>query len=124
MAKRVNTRFLILLTAGFAVALVAALAVHFVFFRKDPAAQARQGDALLAEGKPREALDKYKFAIAHKPTDKDLLVKIGDAYNAMVVDDTQNLFNARAAWSQAIANDPRFEPALDRLLSSYWEQME
>src|SRR4051812_15130733 len=124
MAKRVNTRFLIILTVAVGVALVAALAANFVFFRKDPAAQARAGDALMQEGKPREALDRYKFAMAHKPTDKDLLVKVGDAHNAMVVDDTQNLGQARAAWSQAVANDPRFEPALDRLLDSYWQQLE
>lgn len=124
MAKRVNTRFLIILTAGFAVALVAALAVHFVFFRKDPASQVRAGDALMQEGKPREALERYKFGLAHDSNDKALLVKVGDAYNRMVADDTQNLFNARAAWSQAVANDPRYEPALERLLDSYWQQME
>jgi tetratricopeptide (TPR) repeat protein len=124
MAKRVNTRFLIILTAGFAVLLVAALGVHFVFFRKDPAAQARAGDQLMKEGKPRDAVDRYKFALAHNPTNKDLLVKIGDAYNQMVVDDTQNLLQARAAWSQAVANDPRYAPALERLLDSYWQQME
>lgn len=124
MAKRVNTRFLIVLTAGFAVALLAALAVHFVFFRKDPAAQVRAGDALMREGKPREALERYKFGLAHNSNDKELLVKVGDAYNRMVADDTQNLFNARAAWSQAVANDPRYEPALERLLDSYWQQME
>lgn len=124
MAKRVNTRFLIILTAVVAVAIVGALAAHFLFFKKDPAAQARQGDTLLKEGKPREALDKFKYAIAHRPNDKELLVKIGDAYNMMVVDDTQSLGHARAVWRQVVAADPRYEPALERLLDSYWQQME
>src|SRR5206468_1963316 len=124
MAKRVNTRFLIILTAAAAVLILGGVAVHFLFFVKDPATQARQGDALLKEGKPKEPLDKYRFAIAHCPGDKELMVKIGDAYNAMVVDDTQSLFQARANWSQVIASDPRYEPALERLLDSYWQQME
>ena len=124
MAKRVNTRFLIILTAGFAASLALLLVGHFVFFRKDPAAQARAGDQLMAEGKPRDAVERYKFAIAHNPTNKELLVKIGDAYNRMVVDDSQNLLNARGAWSQAVAADPRYAPALERLLDSYWQQME
>src|SRR5438874_8397855 len=124
MAKRVNTRFLIILTGVVALAVLALLATHLVYFRKDPAAQVRAGDALLRQGKTREALERYKFALAQRPTDKDLLVKIGDAYNAMVVDDTQNLILARGAWSQAVANDPRYEPALDRLLDSFWQQLE
>src|SRR5256885_14355162 len=98
MAKRVNTRFLIILTVAVGVALAAAASAHYVFFRKDPAAQARAGDALMQEGKPKEALERYKFAIAHKPADKELLVKVGDAYNALVVDDAQSLGLARAAW--------------------------
>ena len=124
MAKRVNTRFLIILTAGFAAVLVAALAVHFAFFRRDPAAQARAGDQLMKEGKPRDAIDRYRYAIAHNPTNRELLVKIGDAYNQMVVDDTQNLLQARGAWAQAVAADPRYAPALERLLDSFWQQME
>ena len=125
MAKRVNTRFLIILTAVFAVLFAAVVVVQFVgVFRKDPAAQARAGDQLLAEGKAREALDKYRYAVARNPNDKGLLIKIGDAYNQMVMDDPTSLGNARVVWNQVVALDPNYEPALDRLLESYWQQME
>jgi tetratricopeptide (TPR) repeat protein len=125
MAKRVNKRFLIVMTSVVAAAVVAAMAIHFIgVFRKDPAAQERAGDKLLQEGKPKAALDKYKYAIARDPNNKGLLVKIGDTYNHMVADEPQTLHHARAVWSQAVAADPRYEPALQRLLDSYWEQME
>src|SRR5687767_15604853 len=124
MAKRVNTRFLIVITVGFACLLGVAFGAHYAFFRKDPKQQARAADALMQEGKAKDALERYKYAVAHDPGDKELLVKIGDAYNALVVDDTENLFNARGHWNQAVALDPRYEPALERLLDSYWQQME
>ena len=125
MAKRVNTKFLVILTAVVGVALVTVLTVHFVgVFRKDPKAQMVAGDTLLKEGKAKAALEKYKYAIARNPNDKELLVKIGDAYNHMVVDDTQSLHHARSVWSQVTAADPTYEPALERLLDSYWQQME
>src|SRR5215210_4661379 len=108
MAKRVNTRFLVILTSVVGVMIAAVLVAHFVgVFQKDPAAQVRAGDKLLAEGKTHEALDKYKYALAHKPNDKEILVRLGDAYNQMVVEDTQNLGNARAIWHQVTAADPR-----------------
>jgi tetratricopeptide (TPR) repeat protein len=124
MAKRVNTRFLIVLTTAFACLIAAALAVHFMFFRRDAASQVRQGDALMKEGKAKEALDKYRFALSRDPMDKEVLVRYGDAFNDLVADDLQNLQNARSAWRQAVAADPRYEPALERLLASYWQQME
>ena len=125
MAKRVNKRFLIGLTAAVGLVIGAAVTAHIVgVFQKDPAAQKRDGDRLLTEGKPKEALEKYKYAIARNPNDKDLLVKIGDAYNQMTVEDTQGLLHARGVWSQVVAADPSYQPALERLLESYWQQME
>jgi tetratricopeptide (TPR) repeat protein len=124
MAKRVNTRFLIIVTTVAACLIAAAFGAHFAFFRKDPKEQARAADVLMQEGKPKDALERYKYAVAHDPGDKELLVKLGDAYNALVVDDTYNLLHARAHWNQAVAQDPRYEPALERLLDSYWQQME
>jgi len=45
MAKRVNTKFLVILTAVVGVALATVLTVHFVgVFRKDPKAQIKAGD--------------------------------------------------------------------------------
>lgn len=125
MAKRVNTRFLIILTAVIGVMIAAVVTIQVVgVFRKDPAAQEADGDKLLNEGKPKEALEKYKYAVAGNPTKKDLLVKVGDAYNQMTAEDPQGLHHARAVWNQIVANDPRYELALERLLESYWQQME
>ena len=125
MAKRVNTKFLIILTAVVAVMIAAVVTIQAVgVFRKDPAAQERLGDERLAEGKPKEALEKYKYAIAANPSNKLLLVKIGDAYNQMTAEDPQTIHHARAVWNQIVATDPTYEPALDRLLESYWQQME
>src|SRR4026207_1121070 len=89
MAKRVNTKFLIILTSIFGLILAAGLTVHFVgVFRKDPKAQERAGDDLLIAGNPKAALDKYKYAIARDPNNKQLLVKVGDASNQTAADAT------------------------------------
>jgi tetratricopeptide (TPR) repeat protein len=124
MAKRVNTRFLVVLTAVFALLIAAAVLAKVTVFRKDPKANEAAGDNAVKEGQYKKAIEYYRYAIAASKNSNDLLVKAGDTFNLMVADDPQNLFNARAMWNQALANDPKFEPALQRLLDSYWEQME
>jgi tetratricopeptide (TPR) repeat protein len=125
MAKRVNKSFLIGVIAVVGVVFAVLFGLYFFrVFRKDPAAVARAGDKLVEEGKPKEAVEKYKYALANRPNDKEILLKLGDAYNAMVVDDTQNLGNARAVWHHITAADPHYKPALEKLLDSYWQQME
>ncbi|HZN69393.1 MAG TPA: tetratricopeptide repeat protein [Tepidisphaeraceae bacterium] len=125
MAKRVNTGFLIGLTTVFGILILAAVAVTvWSKSRKDPRAYERRGDELLAEGRTKEAVDAYKYALHKSPANKELLVKIGDGFNMMVAEDVQNLFAARGAWQQALATDPNFETALRRLVDSHWEQAE
>lgn len=124
MAKRVNTRFLIILTAVFACLIAAAVVAKVTIFRKDPRAHEIAGDKEFKEANYKKAVEYYRFAIAASKNANGLLVKTGDALNNMVADDPQNLYAARAAWSQALANDPNYEPALQRLLDSYWEQID
>src|SRR6186997_470267 len=116
MAKRVNTRFLIILTAVFACLIAAAVVAKVTVFRKDPKANEAAGDKEVQDGQYKKAIEYYRFAIAASKNANALLVKTGDTFNLMVADDPANLANARNAWSQALANDPKYEPALQRLL--------
>src|SRR2546421_12483955 len=106
MAKRVNTRFLIVLTAVFACLIAAAVLAKVTVFRKDPKAHEVAGDNAVKEGQYKKAIEYYRYAIAASKNANDVLVKAGDTFNLMVSDDPQNLFNARAMWNQALANDP------------------
>ena len=124
MAKRVNTRFLIVLTAVFACLIAAAVVAKYTVLRKDPRANEAAGDQHFKNGEYKQAIERYRFAIAGNKKPAPLLVKLGDVLNVMVADDPENLNNARAAWSQAMASDPNHEPALQRLLDSYWEESE
>ena len=124
MAKRVNTRFLIILTAVFACLIAAAVVAKVTVFRKDPRAFEAAGDKEFEDGNYKKAAEYYRAAVAASKNGSEPLVKSGDALNMLVADDPQNLYAARAAWSQALANDPKFEKALQRLLDSYWEHME
>jgi len=124
MAKRVNTRFLIVLTAVFACLIAAGVVAKVTVFRKDPKAFEAAGDKEFKEGNYKKAIEYYHAAVAASKNAPTALVKSGDALNMMVADDPQNLYAARGEWSHALAGDPKFEPALQRLLDSYWEHME
>jgi tetratricopeptide (TPR) repeat protein len=122
MAKRVNTRFLIILTSALACLLSAAVIAKFTLIRPNSGASEAAGDQFVKEGDYKQALDRYRFALGGVKNPAPLLIKVGDAFHHMVAEDPENLINARNTWSQALAHDPKFEPALQRLLDSYWEE--
>src|SRR6476469_7126392 len=111
MAKRVNTRFLIVLTSVFACLLSAAVIAKFTLIRPNAGASEAAGDRLFQEGDYKQAIERYRFAIGGVKNPAPLLVKIGDALNRMVADDPENLANARGTWTSALAHDPKSEAA-------------
>ena len=64
MAKRVNTRFLIVLTAVFACLIAAGVVAKVTVFRKDPKAFEAAGDKEFKEGNYKKAIEYYHAAVA------------------------------------------------------------
>src|SRR5687768_14837785 len=123
MAKRVNTRFLLLLTVMVVLGGMGLMAARFVLprlWRHDPQQLAREAAELEKAGRPDEAIVRHQAAVRAATRDPALRVSLGDLYNRHVNRDPQNLAKARDAWAGALSLDPANRDALHRLLDAAW----
>lgn len=123
MAKRVNTRFLLLLTVMVVIGGMALMAARFVLprlWKQDPQALVAQSKELEAAGKIDEAIAKYQGAVRAGMQDPALRIGLGDLYDRHVAHDMQNLGKARDAWASALQVDAGNREAMRRLLDSAW----
>ena len=126
MAKRVNKRFLVILTTVVLVAGVAGMGVMYALQtlnKKNPQELVTESERLEKLGNVEDAIVQYQGAAASKPQDPGLRVGLGDLYNRHVSLDPQNLGKARQAWESALGVDPTYKPALERMLDSNWAYM-
>ncbi len=119
MARRVNTKFLIILTLIIGGGAVAALVVQKFVLKKDPVALERQADEALANNELQDAARYLQQAIGAKPGDPALRVKLGDLYIQQTGEDADALRRAMGAWKSALEVDTRYLPALLRLVDVY-----
>jgi tetratricopeptide (TPR) repeat protein len=123
MAKRLNKRFLIILTSIVGLMLVGSVVVGFLL-RKNAGSYVKDGDAAMARGDYKAARDAYGLANGREAANVQYLTKLGDACDALAAKDPENLMEARRAWNAAVTVDPKYVPALRRLANSYWDQVE
>jgi Flp pilus assembly protein TadD len=115
MKKRVNFKFLIILTAvviGFAALLVASK----LLLRRSPINFAAAGDKAAAAGKWNEAVGDYGRALSLGRGDADLFDRFGEALLHRVAEDPKSLIQARAAFENALVVDPQNLTARRQLL--------
>lgn len=119
MARRVNRKFLIILT----IIVVGGLGVLVVGARylshRNPARYEQAGDRLMKEGNYDLARTNYGQAYALDPKNPMILVKYGDAMEQMALSDPVYMGQDIGAWRHALEVDPGYVPALKRLLSAY-----
>ncbi len=129
MAKKLNTKLATLLVGGGLAVGAAALVgpqVARVLHRSagDPQRLVSQGDDAMQKGDWEAAEGFYKIAASIDPNNTDTLVKYGDALERLTLKEPTYLQLARSQWDKAVSIDPRCTPALERLLKSYWDQLE
>ncbi|MDB5174761.1 MAG: hypothetical protein JWN51_3534 [Phycisphaerales bacterium] len=130
MAKRVNTRFLVILTAtigGIAALVFIGPAVRNRLTHRNfnVAAQLQLTDDLVAKKQYGDAREAINLAFNFDHSNKEVCVKRGDVYNLLTEQDGPDaLDTARKCWGLALQIDPAYRPALQRLLDSYVDQME
>jgi predicted Zn-dependent protease len=125
MAKRVNTKFLIGLTAvvgGLAVAGFA-LAIYYARHHHTVAYYTKLADAAEARGDWEAAADATGNAIARQRSNTALYVQLGGYLERLVSKDPVYLGKANKAYRAALEIDPGYTPAIDHLLSAYVAEM-
>jgi len=124
MARRVNKRFLIVLTVVVVGGGAAAVAAQKLLWGRDPKPLIDEGDRAMAAGDYETAVERYRRAAGRKMGDPTILDRLGDAWNARAGESVEFLSNARGAWNSAVASDASYAPALQKLLDSFVEQAE
>lgn len=139
MARRVNTKFLTILSVIIVGGVVTLLVLGprlTTLFRGDRSKKALENAELLmkqaadpslpAEEKRKKlegAKQNYELAAAANPRDKELLVKYGDVLSKLSQYDLATYIRAsRAQWDRALEQDPGYIPALTRLMESYFQE--
>src|SRR4051812_34925546 len=103
MARKVNTRFLLIMIVVIGVVGGAAAVAYKKgwLFRKDPRSYIAKGDQLMNEGDYEKAARFYGTAgVVGK--DPAMYVKAGDVFNKLTYADQENLKNAYTFWNGAL----------------------
>src|SRR5690349_15138575 len=127
MAKKVNKRFLVVLTVVVVAGGVMAMAAKIIlprFFKKNPEVMVAQSVELEKQGKIEEAIGAYQVAVGADPTNLERQVALGDLYLRHVTLDRQYMSKAYMIWTGVLGTDPRYKPALQRSLDLQWAFVE
>jgi predicted Zn-dependent protease len=141
MARRVNSRFLIILSIVVLGGVAAAFALKGPIMNMVKGDRSKklieQGDALVKEAEAPEvsptlkrekyeaAVRNYAMASGADPKNTALYIKYGDTLNKMTPFDVKlYLPAARSMWEKALEFDPAYMPALRRLQDSYFNEAE
>ncbi len=123
MATRVNKHFLIVISSVIVGLGVVAFA-GAKLFNKDATSLIASGDASMANKDAQQAILYYKKAVGKQPSNPEILIKLGDAYNSIAGESIEYLGQARGAWSSALTLNAAYIPALERLTDSFAEQVQ
>lgn len=121
MQRRLNTRFLVILTVSVVGGAVVLFAVTKVVFRDTPEKHIALAEAFVRQNSPIGAVKEYQTAVRLDPRNPALLVKLGDAIRLATRVDPDLVDKDKATWNMALEVDANYLPALQRLLDSYIE---
>src|SRR5688500_12737848 len=103
MARRVNTKFLTILTIVVVVLGVAALAANKFLVKESPEKYVAAGTTAMNEKRYEDAAKNYAQAVRLDNRNPSLWVAYGDALNNLSSIDVEYMRRARQAWDQALA---------------------
>ena len=120
--RRVNTRFLIILTAVVGVLAVAGVVVQRVLVEEDPRVYLQSAQQFAGEKRIPEAVAAYYRAVSLDSRNPDMWVSYGDFCYGLAWYERELLARANDAYGKALEIDPGYLPALRRLLNSLTEE--
>lgn len=122
MQRRLNTRFLVILTLVVGGVAVGGVIGGKLLFQATPEKHIQKAELFVREGRLKEAADEYKRAISKNPRNAEVYVKLGDTLRALTRTDAFMVGKDQDAWNAALEVDPSYLPAMQRLLDSYIEE--
>ncbi|MFI5378781.1 MAG: tetratricopeptide repeat protein [Tepidisphaerales bacterium] len=117
MAKRVNKRFLILLTVAVVCGVGVLWGLNWYLRRGNTGKNIAEGDDYVKKGDYQKALVSYGRAMPYVQS-KELFLKAGDCINELTRTDRGQLGMDVKMWERALEVDPNYVPALQRLMEA------
>src|SRR5918993_4933583 len=114
--RRVNTKFLIILTVVVIGVGLVGLIVHKVR-RGDPDKYVKAANELVAQQNYEEAVKNFQQAVSIEGRQPAVWIAYGDALAQLVHKDEDNAGRAVRAWQQALEFEPQNKEALTRMLA-------
>lgn len=124
MARRVNTRFLIVLTVIVLGLAVAVFVAQKVFLRDDPQEFVDAARELTEEKKYEAAEKNMRQAVALDQGRADLWLMYGDAASRLAGKDFEFAKIANGAWNKALEIEPANKEALSRLMRLHMAELQ
>src|SRR5258707_868046 len=124
MKRRVNTKFLLIVTLAFAGLFVGGFVMKRFFFKPRPE-QAMQRAAAANDKNWELAAREYERAyLLSYPKNAEILVMQGDALSNLTQQDTSSYGRDQRSYRRALEVDPKNKTAMQRMLKAYADQIE
>ena len=122
MQRKLNTRFLVILTLVVVGGLTALLVGNRVLSGGTAEKNIKMAEIFARDGRLADAAAEYQKAIGKDPKNAETYVKLGDTYGQLTRTDPFVVEKDKQNWSRALEVDPGYLPAMQRLLGAYLEE--
>lgn len=124
MQRKLNTRFLVILTVLVVAGLFGMVIGGRYLFRGTADKHLKMADLYTREGRLADAADEYKTAISLDRRNPETFVKLGDVMRLLTRNDPMMVDKDKQYWTMALEVDPSYLPAMQRLLDAYLEDVQ
>ena len=121
MQRRLNTRFLLILTVAIVGGMLALVVGERYLFRGTAEKHLKMADLYAREGRFADAAEEYKAAIKLDRRNPETFMKLGETMHELTRIDPLMLGKDKQYWTMALELDPGYLPAMRRLLDAYLE---
>jgi tetratricopeptide (TPR) repeat protein len=121
MARRVNVKFLTIITVAVAVLVGFVLAAPMLMKPKNAGVALGHAREAVKKGDMRTAKELYVRALSIEPNNPQICLELGDVFTITSRSDRNDWNRDEQQWSRALEINPKFTPAAERLLDRWVE---
>lgn len=124
MQRKLNTRFLVILTVLVVAGLLVLVVGGRYLFRGTADKHLKMADLYTRESRYTDAAEEYKTAISLDRRNPETFVKLGDVMRLLTRTDPMMVDKDKQYWTMALEVDPTYLPAMQLLLNAYLEDIQ
>lgn len=121
MQRKLNTRFLVILTIVVVAGLMVLVVGGRYLFRGTADKHLKMAELYTRENRLADAAEEYKTAISLDRRNPETFVKLGDVMRLLTRTDPMMVDKDKQYWTMALEVDPSYLPAMQLLLNAYIE---